>query len=542
MNKKIFVISLLIVFVLSSISFAPSFEGKKVVNEIVKTDQTVLYKSNNDYGLQWKMNFGDDWRYGARYEGPQPTGDCNNDGDIELLIGGRDAKLRVFEWDDTKQTYLETHNIHGPFYPQSDTDPGGFAIGDVTGDGENEIAGTWSAGLHKWKNGKYQLIGFNSYVFNHGGGAADCLIGDCDNDGKNELILTGGPIFDPSDVAEVVVFKWIGAALVKVAEWNDPDGQGYVYMPSIGDVDDDGENELVVGSRYKFVVLDWNKLTRKFETTILKETHGRDYPFATICKDSDNDGKLEIHTGYWSPKITIFEWTDSGYEEKFETEWPNEGTLIEGLDVGDVDDDGFPEVCAGTDVVHILQWNGETYVEEAVLPTWGHLAVVVVGDFDNDGKNEINAGSVMLFEDHDMDYMSWIYKYGWNTEYNDVNMENGSLTVNVESSGEGLIGGSVAAWNLESGTWYDIQPSNPEIGRYERDNELPEGEYLLRAVFEGYKSQETSITITAGEETSYTFSLQEKSRDINEPFIRLIQKIINNFPFFQKIAQRLNLI
>ncbi len=37
------------------------------------------------------------------------------------------------------------------------------------------------------------MIGINPYIFKNNGGSADCLIGDCDNDGKNEVILSGGP-------------------------------------------------------------------------------------------------------------------------------------------------------------------------------------------------------------------------------------------------------------------------------------------------------------------------------------------------------------
>ena len=69
------------------------------------------------------------------------------------------------------------------------------------------------------------------------------------------------------------------------------------------------------------------------------------------------------------------------------------------------------EVCIGTDLVHILQWNGTTYVQEAVLPTFGYLAVTCIGDCDNDGKNEINVGSVGI--DPGEEFMEWVLKYGW---------------------------------------------------------------------------------------------------------------------------------
>jgi len=53
---------------------------------------------------------------GGRYEGPQPIGDCDGDGDNEVLIGGRDAKISVMEWNSQKQIYEETHSLHSPFY------------------------------------------------------------------------------------------------------------------------------------------------------------------------------------------------------------------------------------------------------------------------------------------------------------------------------------------------------------------------------------------------------------------------------------------
>ena len=508
MNKKVATICIVLCLGINFSIVSASVSLKN--EEATITNPVAEYVFSGDYEVQWEMNFGSDRRYGARYEGPQPIGDCDNDGDNELLIGGRDSKLRVLEWDETKQTYLEMHILHCPLYPTYDSDAGGFAIGDLTGDGENEIAATWSTAVHKWIGGKYRIIGWNPWIFQNGGASGDCYIGDCDNDGQNELIVSGGPSEDGSTVPEIVVFEWNGWRLVKVAEWDDPGVRGYIYMPGLADVDDDGENEIVCGSAYKVVVLDWNKNTNEFEPTIIETTHGEDYPFACICKDSDMDGKVEIHVGYWSPKISIFEWNGAGYEKKFEQYWPDEGALIEALDVGDVDDDGIPEVCAGTHLVHILQWDGNTYVEEAVLPTFGELAVTSIGDCDNDGKNEINVGSVMI--DHGEDYMSWVYKYepaSKDSELIRMNAEAGNLKVTVKRAllGTMLVGGSVGAWNADSKLWYDVQPEDENEGFYVRYN-LPAGEYLLRAVVEGYQIQETTIAIVAGQETTYTFLMK----------------------------------
>ena len=401
MNKKIITLFLGLCFIVIFISLAEAD---------VKLEQIETYNFSEDYGVQWEMSYGSNRWYGARYEGPQPIGDCDNDGKNELLIGGRDATLRVYEWSESEKTYTQTHSLHCPFYPLRQMDSDGFAIGDLTGDGKNEIAVSWYATIHKWVLGKYRVIGWNPWVEWNNGGNPDCYIGDCDNDGQNEFIMSC--CYWQGSVPEIVIFKWNGWRLVKVAEWDDPGVDGTVYMAGLGDVDYDDENEIVCGSANKVVVLDWNKNSEQFESTVIQRTYGWEgYPFACVCKDSDMDGKDEIHVGYYSPRITIFEWNGTDYEIKFEQYWPGEGVLIEGLDVGDVDDDGIAEVCAGTDVIHILQWDGDTYVEEAVLPTFGDLAVVCIGDCDNDGKNEINAGSVMI--DENQEFMSWVFKYGW---------------------------------------------------------------------------------------------------------------------------------
>jgi len=418
MRKKIAAIFLIASLTIVSIGMASAYEHKVVNPKKIKSSNAP--SPSNDYGIQWQMSYGSNPRYGARYEGPQPIGDCDNDGKNELLIGGRDAMLRVMEWNPNGKTYVQTRVLHCPFYPILQIDAGGFAIGDLTNDGKNEIAATWYTAVHKWIAGNYRIIGWNSWIFKNGGGSADCYIGDCNNDGKNELIVSGGPSSPSSTVPEITIFKWNGCKLVKIAQWDDP-GDGYVYMAGLGDVDEDNENEIVCGTANKVVVLNWNKVTNQFDSTTIKYTPGwENYPFACICKDSDGDGKNEIHVGYYSPKIIIFEWDGDSYEIKYEKYWPGEGAIIEGLDIGDTDNDGNAEVCAGTDKIHILQWDGSTYVEEALInQTFGDLSVVAVGDCDNDGLNEIHAGSVMV--DQGQNFMSWVFKYGLEGSSNQEN-------------------------------------------------------------------------------------------------------------------------
>jgi len=538
MKKKIVVIGLIIFLGINFSIASAGFNQKISINNQIEQSSEYIFSEN--YYVQWEMNFGSDDNYGARYEGPQPIGDCDNDGKNEMLVGGRDNKLRVFEWDETKGTYLEMHTLFPPLYPFEDPDAGGFAIGDITNDGNNEIGSTWGTSVHEWNNGKYKTIGFNSWIFQNDGCSADCLVGDYNNDGQNELIVGGGHFHDNGNVPEIVIFKLNGLSLERVAEWDNPEPDyTYVYMPGIGDIDEDGENEIVCGSGLKVYVLDWNKDTKLFDKTVIKTTQQYCYPFACVLKDSDGDGKNEIHIGYSQPKVTILEWNGANYEIKYEKEWYGEEGIIEALDVGNVDDDIEVEVCVGTNLIHILQWNGSTYVEEAVLPTFGNLAVCSIGDCDNDGKNEIHAGSVII--DHGEDYMSWVFKYSKNlSSKKHTILANGRIKVYVKG---GILqlplkNASVHAWNIQTGTWYDIQPNYDDSSIYSR-NDLPEGEYLLRALMEGYKVQETTIVIDAGEETTYTFSLEKAIAHSSKTFVlnKILEKIQIIFPNLEKIIK-----
>jgi hypothetical protein len=249
------------------------------------------------------------------------------------------------------------------------------------------------------------------YVISSGGGwetTLDCFVGDCNNDGLNEVIVTGA--YNDQEIPEVLVLKWDGNQFVRESSWNAP-GRKSVYFPWVADVDDDGDNEIICNTN-ETVVLNWLPAEQTWEPTIVAQySEETGYPFGAVSKDSNGDGKPEIHVTFYTPELAIFEWDGSGYRQIFHQIWPEEEATIEAIDIGDVDGDGIVEVCAGTNYVHILQWNGTTYVEENVITvTYGLLAVTCVGDFDNDGLMEINAGAVGLSSLR-QSYKSWILKF-----------------------------------------------------------------------------------------------------------------------------------
>ncbi|MEA2053579.1 MAG: FG-GAP-like repeat-containing protein [Candidatus Thermoplasmatota archaeon] len=372
-------------------------------------------KRSPDYEIQWSHNYGKLWWWSARYEGPQPVGDADNDGKNELLIGGRDPFMRVMKWDESKQTYYEQQKIIDPVFGIGYSILGfgsatGFSIADIDNDGMNEIGVAW--GRHfsafKWDGSRYEKIGMYVVTKNRGWETTlDCIVGDCDNDGRNEVVVTGG--YNTLNTPEVLVLSWDEKEFIKKSEWS---ASGYslsdIYFPWIADVDNDGENELIIGPGNSLVVLNWDG--EKFVPTTLKTYDRHTQVFGCVAKDSNGNGIPDIHVTFGSPDLEIWEWNGSGYGIKYNHTWAGEDATIEAIDIGDVDYDGVPEVCVGTNFIHILQWNGTGYEEESTITeTFGCLAVTVIGDFDNDRLNEINAGSVWASSDEP--YMEWIFKF-----------------------------------------------------------------------------------------------------------------------------------
>jgi len=409
---KKFIVIFLAVIMLSITTANETFNGG---NKVKLAENA---SSNGSFIVQWEKSYGKLWWWSARYEGPQPVGDADNDGKNELLIGGRDPFMRVMKYDESKGTYYEAAKLIDPVFgigygiwvkigdnwhrlPQPFGSATGFGIADIDNDGKNEIGVAW--GRHfsafKWDGNRYKLMG--RYIVigkDEWGTTLDCIIGDYDNDGENEVIVTGGY----ENEASLIAIKWNGNEFVKEAEW----GHDSIYFPWIADVDNDGKNEVIVGHGRDLVVLKWNG--NEFVSHVIDEF---DYQvFGCVAKDSNGDGINEIHVTFWAPRLCIYRWNGSDYEKIFDETWNGEEATIEAIDVGDVDNDGKAEICVGTDKVHILEWNGSGYEEEYLIDeTYGLLAVTCVGDFDNDGMLEINAGAVGVRDEQD--YKAWIFKY-----------------------------------------------------------------------------------------------------------------------------------
>jgi hypothetical protein len=275
----------------------------------------------------------------------------------------------------------------------TDTTPRKAVLGDWDGDGHNELAvGSYSSEslahvkVYRWQDGELvQLL-----KLNHNAHSAYPLFADADNDGELELIVStdrgdsggGVYIYDFND--------WTQPTLLWSASFGTIRRERGV---SVGDVDNDGLNELCIG-------VDWyGRRLYVYEhvggTWINSWSVGGNDFRSTFVGDADNDGlnELVVGCGNWSwYDWRVYKGPQGNYSLQWDSGHYGSATAI----VGDPDGDGLNEVViassanqGGRNDLTICRWNGQTYAEvwrwNAGVATHGPA----LGDLLGNGQQQI---------------------------------------------------------------------------------------------------------------------------------------------------------
>ena len=268
--------------------------------------------------------------------------DLDNDGFLEIVVCDWNGTIYAWHYDGSL--------VEGwPVYIEWKEISSSPAIGDIDDDGDLEIiveTSSWDTNpmLYAFNHNGTTVDGWPISI--NGGGSSPAL-GDLDGDGYLEIVASSNNEID-THTALVYVFNHDGSL---VDGW--PKDIGYSHSsPALGDIDDDGEIEIVIEGYY--VMYAWNGDGSSVEGWPIYDC-GHTYASSPALVDIDGDKEIEVIAVASHDKSKIYAWNHNGI---LIDGWPK---IVDGYVwksspcLGDIDSDGDIEIALGC-------WDGKIYI------------------------------------------------------------------------------------------------------------------------------------------------------------------------------------
>jgi large repetitive protein len=354
-------------------------------------------------------------------------GDIDGDGDLDLVAGNSDGVFQYFQntGNATSAEFVERTGSANPFAGQ---DVGGNStptLGDLDGDGDLDlVAGSFGGAFHYFENtgsaktpafvertGSASPLAGQNLPFSHSAPA----LGDLDRDGDLDLVagvIAGDLYYFENRAGELITRTGADSPL-----WGHDAGS--VSAPAFGDLDGDGDRDLVAGN--------FDGVFRYFENTgsaaspVYLERTGGANPLdgqgppassAPTLGDFDRDGDLDLIAGEGDGVFHYFQNTGNAaspaFVERTGSANPLDGQNVGGFSTpasGDLDGDGDLDLVAGNygGVFHYFENTGSAaspaFVERTGIanPLAGQGVVgsdstPALGDLDGDGDLDLVSG------------------------------------------------------------------------------------------------------------------------------------------------------
>lgn len=250
---------------------------------------------------------------------------------------------------------------------------------------------------------------FEPYIMIPTGSMPEAVaIGDVNGDGKNDVVMTTYSFFDPAIDYKLIVFTQNASGSLNspvIYDTSGKDGQ-YPSTVAIGDINNDGKNEVVVGNNgLNIEVFVQDGLGGLVSSATYPTVNSERLRIA----DLNNDGLLDlVGVGYNTDTVDVFyQNTDGILNSPVTYDVTHWG--VEDLKIGDVNGDGLMDIVimngrsAPPQIAIMIQTAGGFSVP--VYYTFGDVfpGGITVGDVNGDGKGDViasyggNSGHIDVF-------------------------------------------------------------------------------------------------------------------------------------------------
>jgi hypothetical protein len=258
--------------------------------------------------------------------------------------------------------------------PLFDSDGSGVAIGDLDGDGDEDIVLANLSGPNTilWNEGG---LAFRTQRLPHGESRAASIV-DVDGDGRLDIVFT-------RRFAKPTYWRNTGAeGDARFLQGDLPDVNNPFYSMNWSDLDGDGDLDLVAGSydtelrKQEGPIFDQQGggvgvfvYTREGQHFVARRLSEQADTLALALPDLNADGRQDILVGndFTRPDYAWLR-ADDGWVATTPFEQTSENTMS--LDVGDIDNDGRPEIFA-TDM---KPYNKDVQTMANWLPLMSHMS------------------------------------------------------------------------------------------------------------------------------------------------------------------------